>query len=118
MYAYLLKCENRRTYSCYPSYKNIAGSLNLCQNSVRKYVAGLEDKHLIETEPTTVTLKNGAKRNGNLLYTIRPINEAVDYFNEQQIRNAQFEFAKSELLKRTSFVGDCRNSPENCSFEN
>lgn len=85
VYAYLLKCENRMTYSCHPSYKNIADSLNICSNSVRKYVAGLEDKHLISTEPTTVTLKNGKKRNGNLLYTIRPIEEAVTYHYEQQM---------------------------------
>lgn len=109
MYAYLLRCENRKTYSCYPSYKTIAGSLNICQNTVRKYFAGLEEKHLIETAPTSVTLKSGGKRNGNLLYNIRPISEALAYHNDRQIKNARLEFARAKLLER-------QNMPQKRSF--
>ena len=46
----------------------------------------LVEKRLIYTEPTTVTLKDGTKRNGSLLYTIRPIQEAKDYYVEQQAK--------------------------------
>ena len=46
----------------------------------------LVEKRLIYTEPTTVTLKDGTKRNGSLLYTIRPIQEAKEYFVEQQAK--------------------------------
>ena len=46
----------------------------------------LVEKRLIYTEPTTVTLKDGTKRNGSLLYTIRPIHEAVEYHVEQQMK--------------------------------
>ena len=41
-----------------------------------KYVAGLEEKGLIHTEPSTITTKDGRVRNGSLIYTIRPIQEA------------------------------------------
>ena len=86
VYSYLLRCENRKTYQCYPSYKTIGQALKMSQNTVRKYVLSLEDKHLISTERTEVITKDGRKRNGTLLYTIRPIREAIDYFHSEQLR--------------------------------
>ena len=76
VYSFLLRCENRKTYQCYPSYKTIGQALKMSKNTVRKYIQSLEEKHLIETE----------KRNGTLLYTIRPITEAIDYFHSEQLR--------------------------------
>lgn len=86
VYSYLLRCENRKTYQCYPSYRTIGQALKMSQNTVRKYVQSLEDKHLIATERTDVITKDGRKRNGTLLYTIRPIREAIDYFHSEQLR--------------------------------
>ena len=68
-----------------------------------KYVAELEEKCLISTEPTEVILKNGKKRNGNLKYTIRPIRDALEYNFEKQLREnaekAAIEKAQKELEK-------------------
>ena len=86
VYSFLLRYENRKTYQCYPSYKTIGQALKMSQNTVRKYVQSLEDKHLISTERTEVITKDGRKRNGTLLYTIRPIREAIDYFHYEQLR--------------------------------
>ena len=86
VYCYLLRCENRKTYQCYPSYRTIGQALKMSQNTVRKYVQSLEDKHLISTERTEVITKDGRKHNGTLLYTIRPIREAIDYFHSEQLR--------------------------------
>lgn len=86
VYSYLLRCENIKTYQCYPSYRTIGKALKMSQNTVRKYVQSLEDKHLISTERTEVITKDGRKRNGTLLYTIRPIREAIDYFHSEQLR--------------------------------
>lgn len=89
VYCYLLRSENRKTYQCYPSYRTIGKALKMSQNTVRKYVHSLEDKHLISTERTEVITKDGRKRNGTLLYTIRPIRDAIDYFHSEQLwRNA------------------------------
>ena len=85
VYAFLLKCENRETYQCYPSYRTIGEAVGMSRNTVKKHVDSLVEKRLIYTEPTTVTLKDGTKRNGSLLYTIRPIHEAVEYHVEQQM---------------------------------
>ncbi len=89
VYAYLLYRENRETFQCHPSYNTIGKDLKMTTNTVRKHVAALEEKRLITTEPTTIRDKNGRFKNGNLLYTIRPIQGAVDYYNEMQVVKAE-----------------------------
>ena len=54
-------------------------------HTVKKYVDGLINKRLIYTEPTTVWGKDGKKRNGTLLYTIRPIYEAIQHHANLQL---------------------------------
>ncbi len=84
VYSYLLYCEDRETYQCYPSYQTIGTAVNLCPNTVAKYVKALEDKGLIITKPTKISTADGTPRNGTMLYTICPIQEALDSYNERQ----------------------------------
>ena len=94
IYFYLIYIEDRKTYQCYPSYKTIGKALNIKSvNTVSKYVKELEDKCLIYTEPTEVILKDGKRRNGNLKYTIRPIQDAVEYYHQKQMKRAEQETA-------------------------
>ena len=79
VYAFLLRCEDRKSYQCYPSYRRISEATGMGVSTVQKAVRALEDKCLIYTEPTTVITKDGLTRNGSLLYTIRPIQEAIEY---------------------------------------
>ena len=90
VYSYLMSCEDRKTYTCYPSYNTIGSTLKMSKKTVMKYVKSLEDKRLITTEHTTVTLKSGKKQNGNLRYTIRPIKEAREHFYRQQMIKLEF----------------------------
>ena len=104
IYCYLMYIEDRKNYECYPSYKTIGKALKIkSKNTVAKYVAELEEKCLISTEPTEVVLKNGKKRNGNLKYKIRPIRDALEYNFEKQLREnaekAAIEKARNELEK-------------------
>lgn len=85
VYAYLLFCEDRETHLCYPSFRKIGQCTGMSPNTVRKYITQLEDKRLIETLPTTVWTLDGTARNGTLLYTILPIQEAVNYRLERQL---------------------------------
>ena len=85
VYSYLLFCEDRNTYQCWPSFKTIGKATGMSTNTVRKYVRMLEERGLITTEPTSITTRAGQKRNGNLLFTIRPIQEAVEQFYQQQM---------------------------------
>ena len=88
VYAFILRMENRRTYTCFPSYKTIGRALKMSKNTVAKYVHSLADKRLIELEQTSFTDKNGNKRNGNLNYKVLPISVAVQEFYERQLANS------------------------------
>ena len=57
VYAYLMYCENRKTFQCHPSYKTIGSAVGLSKNTVKKHIDGLVAKQLITTEPTTVITK-------------------------------------------------------------
>ena len=57
----------------------------MSENTVRKYTLRLEERGFITTEPTEVITRDGQRRNGNLLYTILPIQEAVDHSYERQM---------------------------------
>ena len=87
LYCYLMRMEDRETYSCYPSFKTIGNALKMSRNTVMKYVHSLEEKGLITTEHTSVITQAGIKRNGNLKYQILPIKYAVDEFHRKQIMN-------------------------------
>ena len=89
VYSFLLFCEDRKTYQCYPSYRTIGDAVGMSRNTVCKYVRSLEEKGLIRTERTTVMLKDGRRRNGSLLYTILPPEQAVEQFNRQQLSKAE-----------------------------
>ena len=93
VYAYLMYCEDRKTFQCHPSYSTIGNAVGMTPKTVAKYVRMLEKKGLISTEPTTVTLKSGKHHNGNLLYTVRPIQPLIDQRFEQQMMKAKFESA-------------------------
>ena len=85
VYAYLMFRENRKTYQCYPSYRTIGDAVGMSRNTVKKYIDALVEKQLIYAEPTKVTTKDGV-RNGNLLYTIRSLDAALEYHLEQQMK--------------------------------
>lgn len=100
VYAYLLYREDRVTYKCYPSYSTIAKELHVSKNTVRKYVDKLREKRLIDTEQTTVFTKDGKRRNGNLMYTIRPINDAVELQFQRQLARAEKEQEKQKIMQK------------------
>ena len=108
IYSYLLRCENRKTYQCYPSYKTIGHAIGMSENTVAKYVRKLEEKGLIYTEPTMVRSKDGRPLNGNLLYTIRPIHGVLEAFYERQFQQAEEATARyraAQLLEKSNAQG-------------
>ena len=111
IYCYLLSIENRETYQCWPSYKTIGKALGMCENTVSKYVRSLEEKDLIRTEPTMIRSKDGRPLNGNLLYTIRPIQAAMESFYERQFRQLEEDAARQRAAER--LAESSRRSPQN-----
>ena len=100
VYNYLLRCEDRRTYQCHPSYRTIGKAVQLSENTVRKYVTSLEEKGLIRTEPSTIITKDGRVRNGSLIYNIRPIQEALEQNYQRQFLRAERDIERAKAEKK------------------
>ena len=102
VYSYLLHCENRKTYQCYPSYKTIGQAVGMSTNTVQKYIAALGEKGFISIESTSIITKTGQKRNGSHRYTIHPIQNAVALYHQRQLRQLEIDTAKSRLTTQTA----------------
>lgn len=100
LYAYLMYRENRTTYQCWPSYRTIGNALHMSKNTVRKYVHSLEEKGFIWTEPTKARKQNGEVRNGNLLFTIRPMHESIQQLRNRTWKEVEREVARAKLEQR------------------
>ena len=94
IYAYLLFCEDRQTFKCWPSYRKISEAVGLSPNTICKHIRSLEERDLLVTEPTQVTTKDGRKRNGNLLFTIRPIQMALQQDYDRQLQKLTEDAAR------------------------
>ena len=105
IYSYLMRCEDRNSYQCYPSYKTIAKNVGLAPNTVRKYVQQLEEHGLIRTERTMITTKDGRRRNGSLLYTILPFQNAVDLFHSRQMSELALTAAQQKAKTKAEKLG-------------
>ena len=62
----------------------MAKKLHLSRSTVLRSVKTLEEAGLIATEHTDIVTKQGIKRNGNLRYTILPIQFSIDQFYPRQ----------------------------------
>ena len=100
IYAFLLYRENRKTYRCTPSYKTIGQAIGASNNTVRKHVLELEEAGLISTDRTVVIDPSGKKRNGNLRYTIHPIQNAVELHLQRQLAALDAAVEQQRVKKR------------------
>lgn len=99
VYSFLRRCENHRTHQCWPSIRTIGQAVRMSENTVRKYIRQLEERGLIVTEPTEVITKHSGRRNGNLLFTLRPIQEVVDQYYDQQMEELELATERQRVAK-------------------
>ena len=116
VYSYLRRCENRKTDQCWPSYKTIGKAVGMSENTVRKYTLRLEERGLITTEPTEVTTRNGQKRNGNLLYTILPIQEVINHSYERQMVKLEEVTERQQVAEELRKQGRVRPCEPLCAL--
>ena len=104
VYLYLLRSADRNTDQCHPSEATIAKRLLLSRNTVAKHVRLLEERGLIITEHTKIITMNGTKKNGNLLYTMIPLQKVMEQHYEQQFnaleRTAERRKAQAKLAEQ------------------
>lgn len=99
VYSFLKRCENRKTHQCWPSIKTIGQAVGMSENTVRKYLRRLEERGLIVTEPTEVVTKHSGRRNGNLLFTLRPIGEVIDEHYTSQLEELELAAERQRVAK-------------------
>ena len=102
VYAYRRCLESRSTYQCWPSYTTIGNAVGRATNTVMRYVDALAEKGLICTEPTSVLMRSGIKKNGNLRYTLRPICEAVELFHDCQMAAVERSAERQRVQRKLS----------------
>ena len=102
VYAYLRCLENPSTYQCWPSYATIGKAIGRTKNTVMRYVNALAEKGLISTEPTSVLMRSGIKKNGSLRYTLRPIREAVELFHDRQMAAVERAAERQQIQRKLS----------------
>lgn len=111
VYAYLLYCEDRSSHQCHPSYKTISTTVGLAVNTVMKHITKLADRQFITVEHTSYTDSRGMKWNGNNLYTILPIQEAINHSYERQMvkleETTERQRIAEELLRKQGRVRHC-----------
>lgn len=69
----------------HPHYRTIAASVHLTVSIVMKHITKLADRKFITIENTSYIDRHGMKQNGNNLYTILPIQAAMDHCYQQQM---------------------------------
>ena len=99
VYSFLRRCVDRKTRQCWPSIKTIGKAVNMSENTVRKCSRKLEERGIIATETTEVTTKAGEKRNGNLRYTLRPIQEVIDEYYDRQMEELELAAERQRVAK-------------------
>lgn len=105
VYCYLRRCENHRSHQCWPSIRTIGQAVRMSENTVRKYIHSLEERGLIIAEPTEVITKTGEKRNGNLLFTLRPIQEVVNEYYDRQLAELEQAAAQQRARRKAEESG-------------
>ncbi len=108
--AFLMYCEDRKTFECHPSYFTIGRAVGMSNNTVKKYVASLERKGFFHTEPTTVKTRDGRFHNGSLKYTLLPIKPLEEAYYEEQLRQAEtYANFKKAMQKYEKKYGGTKN---------
>ena len=100
VYSYLKSCEDRRTHTCWPSYRTIGAAVDMSENTVCKYISLLADRRLIRTEPTKVRTQDGRTRNGNLRYTILPIRNVLESHQRDQLEALEISAQRQQAAQR------------------
>ena len=65
-------------------YTTIGNAVGRAKNTVMRYVDALAEKGLTYTEPASVLMRSGIKKNGSLRYTLKPICEAIEIFHPSE----------------------------------
>ena len=81
------------------SFTKAAEKLYTSQPTISTHIRQLEERGLITTEPTEVLTKSSGRRNGNLLFTLRPIQEVIDQYYDRQLEELELATERQRVAK-------------------
>ena len=100
VYAYLMRLEDRETNVCWAKQQTIGNAVGIkSPKTVAKALVELEDAELIYREPTTMN-HNGKKVNGVQMFTIRPIEDAIQHHQWVQMEKLSGSSAAQKVQDR------------------
>lgn len=100
LYSCLLYYEDRKTHTCYPSFREIGERIGMSKNTIMKYLRSLERRGLVETEQTLVWTQSGEIHNGTLKYHITPIVPIKDAYDENELEKLRKEAEMRERIAK------------------
>ena len=74
VYIYLQYQKGAHSDQCWPSYATIGMAVGMSRKTVQKHIGALINKGLVHADYTSVFVR-GQKVNGNLLYTVKPVEQ-------------------------------------------
>ena len=100
LYSCLLYYEDRKTHTCYPSFREIGVRIGMPKNTIMKYLRSLERRGLVEIEQTLVRTKYGEVHNGTLKYHIKPIAPIKEAYDEKELEKLRKEAETRERIAK------------------
>ena len=100
LYSCLLYYEDRKTHTCYPSFREIGERIGMSKNTIMKYLRSLERRGLVETEQTLVRTQSGEIHNGTLKYHITPIAPIKEAYDEKGLEKLRKEAETRERIAK------------------
>lgn len=104
VYIYLQYQKGARNDQCWPSYATIGAAVGMSRKTVQKHIGALINKGLVQAEYTSVFI-HGQKVNGNLLYTLKPVEQVLRAREKAQLdklKQAEIQRKWNEKVKRVS----------------
>ena len=101
----------RQFYSVFPEIERV-WLIARRTDRLQELAEQLEEKGLIRTERTTVTLKDGRKRNGSLLYTLLPVEQALAQHNQHQLHLAEMAAERHRAQQKLAAQNDMMRGGE------
>lgn len=100
VYIYLQYQKGVRSGQCWPSYATIGKAVGMSRKTAQKHIGVLVDKGLVQTEETTIRRKNGFVYNGNLLYTLKPIQQVMREREKELLAGLKLAEAQRKRAQR------------------
>ena len=104
VYIYLQYQKGTRSGQCWPSYATIGAAVGMSRKTVSKHIGNLIHKGLVHAEYTKV-FSHGMSVNGNLLYTLKPIERVLREREKEMLDKLKLAAAQrkwDEKVKRTA----------------